>query len=427
MLRSAAIMTGAVAFLVGATACGVPTTSVSQTPALPSAVTAASSPAVESAPADAAPIDSAPASSPVASVPVVSTPAKPVGSPPEDVGDLEQFVQASATTWWATVVGNLSDQLFLVRTVDAGQHWQDVTPSFGELHANYGVSSYVLSADVAWVDADAEPTKSQLFRTLDGGQSWRQMGTVPDSCTLQFLDPLHGWCWLLGGAMGSMSVELYRTADGGVTWQLISRTTGDGTQETPDALPFGCDKSLTFTSPTVGWASSLCNGGQPYLETSADGGVRWRPLTPVSFPDHIDGVGLSLPAVDGADIAVAHLGEGLEDEISTSTDGGRSWHAHRLPAASSGQYWSVDLIDTTHWRATDGSVIMSTDDAGAHWGRWTPAISMHDQYGTLELVFISPEVGTASDPADRYPLWSTTDGGMTWTKVAIDAGPYVLN
>ena len=154
---------------------------------------------------------------PVASAPAVPEPSKPVGSPPADVGDLQQFVQASATTWWATVVGNLSDQLFLVRTVDAGRHWQDVTPSFGELHANYGVSSYVLSADVAWVDADAEPTKSQLFRTLDGGQSWQQMGTVPDSCTLQFLDPLRGWCWLLGGAMGSMSVELYRTADGGVT------------------------------------------------------------------------------------------------------------------------------------------------------------------------------------------------------------------
>jgi photosystem II stability/assembly factor-like uncharacterized protein len=314
-----------------------------------------------------------------------------------------------------------------VRTVDAGRHWQDVTPaSSGELHATDGLNSFVLSADVAWLAADAQPTTPQLFRTLDGGQSWQLVGTVPDGCTLQFLDPLHGWCWLLGGSMGSMAVELYRTSDGGVTWQLISRTTGDGTQQTPDPLPFWCDKSLTFISQTVGWASSLCNGGQPYLETSTDGGVRWHPATPVPFPDHIDGIGVSLPAVDGADIAVAHLGEGLEDEISTSTDSGKSWHTHRLPAASSGQYWNVDLIDPIHWRATDGDVIMSTDDAGAHWGRWTPGISMHDQYGTLELDFISPEIGTASDPADRTPLWSTTDGGRTWAEVVIDAGPYVL-
>ena len=48
------------------------------------------------------------------------------------------------------------------------------------------------------------------------------------------------------------------------------------------------------------------------------------------------------------------------------------------------------------------------------------------RYGTLELDFMSPEVGTASGPADRTPLWPTTDGGTTWTTVVIDAGPYVL-
>ena len=29
--------------------------------------------------------------------------------------------------------------------------------------------------------------------------------------------------------------------------------------------------------------------------------------------------------------------------------------------------WSVDLIDTTHWRLTDGRVLMATDAEGAHW------------------------------------------------------------
>ena len=406
MLRPRAVA-GAVALMLGAVACGVPNTATSQPSGMPSAVVAV-------------------ASSLPASVPVVAKPPKPLGSPPADVGDLEQFVQSSATTWWATVVGNLSDQLFLVRTIDAGQHWQDVTPPFGELHVNDAVSSYVLSANVAWLDADAEPTTPQLFRTLDGGKSWQQLGTIPADCTLQFVDVSNGWCYELPGSMGSAGVEIYRTEDGGVTWRLISRTTGDGTQQTPDALPFGCGKSLTFASQTVGWASSFCNGGQPYLETSTDGGMRWHAVTPVPLPPNVDGVGLTLPAVDAGGIAVARLGGGPEDQISTSTDGGRSWRTHRLPTGASGQYWTVDLIDPTHWRATDGSVIMSTDNAGAYWQRWTPNTSMHDQYGTLELDFISPDDGSASDPADRTPLWSTTDGGHTWSKVVIDAGPYVL-
>ncbi len=125
-------------------------------------------------------------------------------------------------------------------------------------------------------------------------------------------------------------------------------------------------------------------------------------------------------------VDVGGLGPGAS-AIDTSTDGGRSWRVHALPAAPQDSYWNVDLVDITHWRATEGSVIMSTDDAGGHWQRWTPIPSMRDQYGTLELDFISAVVGTASNPADRTPLWSTTDGGRTWTKVAIDAGPYVLN
>jgi photosystem II stability/assembly factor-like uncharacterized protein len=140
------------------------------------------------------------------------------------------------------------------------------------------------------------------------------------------------------------------------------------------------------------------------------------------------GAGLSLPVVDGADVAVANLG-GLGpgvSGISISSDGGRSWRNHLLPAPPANHYWNVDLIDTTHWRATDGDVIMATDDAGAHWRRWTPSVSMHDQFGTLTLDFISPDVGSAREPAANGPLWTTVDGGLTWTKVVIQAGPYTV-
>jgi photosystem II stability/assembly factor-like uncharacterized protein len=417
MRRRVAVLAGVAALVVGIGACGVPGAAGSKPSATASAVGASPS-AVASV---------AVVSSPAASAPIVVKSSQPFASAQQDTGDLQQFVQASATTWWATVVGNLSDQLFVVRTVDAGQHWQDVTPPGGELHADSGATSYVLSADTAWLAADAEPTTPQLFRTLDGGQSWQPMSTVPDGCSLQFVDAQHGWCWTIGGAAGSEAVFLYSTENGGATWRLISQTTGDSTA-TAGALPFECGKSLTLTSPNVGWASSFCNGGQPYLETSTDGGARWHPVTPVPLPVAEGGAGLSLPVVDGADVAVANLG-GLGpgvSGISISSDGGRSWRNHLLPAPPANHYWNVDLIDTTHWRATDGDVILATDDAGAHWRRWTPSVSMHDQFGTLTLDFISPDVGSAREPAANGPLWTTVDGGLTWTKVVIQAGPYTV-
>jgi photosystem II stability/assembly factor-like uncharacterized protein len=430
MLRVGMAVFGAVVLGAGLAGCAAPTTSASQPSVIPSAVM--SSPAVpSSAPASSAPAASVLASSPIASVPV-SVPSKPVGSPSQDVGDLEEFVQASATTWWATVVGNLSNQVYLVRTTDAGQHWHDVTPSLIVRHPTDGMSSDVLSADVAWLEIDANPTTPQLFRTSNGGQSWHALSPVPDGCTLQFVDASNGWCYAGQGTMGAMGIELYRTADGGATWKLISRTTGDGTEQTPDPLPFWCDKQLTLTSSDVGWASSFCNGDGAYLDTSTDGGVRWHAVTPPPFPawaDRSEGEGLSDPVANGTDVAVVGVG-GVGpggSVIDTSSDGGRTWHMHLLPAAPSNQFWNVDLFDPTHWRVTDGEEIISTDDAGAHWDRWTPAIALHDQYGPFDLDFMSPTIGTASDPADRTPLWSTIDGGKTWTKVVIDAGPYVLN
>jgi photosystem II stability/assembly factor-like uncharacterized protein len=368
-------------------------------------------------------------SSPAASAPIVVKSSQPFASAQQDTGDLRQFVQASATTWWAVVGGNLTGQTFIVRSADGGRHWQDVTPATVHTTGAFDVNWYFLDAQHGWLAA--APTGAStvpLYSTRDGGLSWQQIGALPEDCVLDFVDATYGWCSELWGAGGSMPVTINRTEDGGSTWQLVSRTAVDPDPSTAGALPFGCDKSLTFTSPNVGWASSFCSGGQPYLETSADGGARWHSVTPVPLPVAAGGAGLSLPVVDGADVAVANLG-GLGpgvSGISTSSDGGRSWRNHLLPVPQTNQYWNVDLIDVSHWRATDGDVIMATDDAGAHWRRWAPSVSMHDQFGTLTLDFISPDVGSAREPAANGPLWTTVDGGLTWTKVVIRAGPYTV-
>jgi hypothetical protein len=44
----------------------------------------------------------------------------------------------------------------------------------------------------------------------------------------------------------------------------------------------------------------------------------------------------------------------------------------------------------------------------------------------LTLDFISPDVGSAREPAANGPLWTTIDGGHTWASVTMVAGRYVL-
>jgi photosystem II stability/assembly factor-like uncharacterized protein len=345
----------------------------------------------------------------------------------DDSGILQRFAPRSATTWWAIVGSNATGRSFLVRTTDSGRHWRDVTPP-----ARMVSSSSFLGPDVAWIKAGAlvPPRTEPLYRTLDGGRSWQRLGRVPGECQLDFVDERHGWCIWIGAAAGSATVRLYRSGDGGSSWTLVSRTGLYDTGSTPRALPYGCDKTISFTSATVGWAASFCNGGSPYLSRSRDGGARWHALPPVPLPQGAprpEGEGLSLPAVDGSRLAVAVEIDGNPGAtaIAASANGGRSWRAELVPGPA--KHWRVDLVDSRHWRLTDGSVLLATDDGGLHWRRWKPAESMKDSIGTpLTLNFLTPRLGFAVADGNGGPLWWTRDGGTTWKPVKITAGPFTL-
>jgi photosystem II stability/assembly factor-like uncharacterized protein len=330
----------------------------------------------------------------------------PTTRAPAAANVLQEFVPVSATTWWAVLNSNVTPTSLLVRTSDSGRLWHDVSPP-----VDVG-SAYFLSSDMAWVETGAvsPPPRVPIYRTVDGGASWQKLGSVPNTCDqLDFVDVHHGWCISIGGALGSSFVKLFRTTDGGYTWTLVSETGLPGVApSTPDSLPFGCDKSITFTSPTVGWASSYCNGGSAFLYTTEDAGSRWYPLSTVPLPPGApapEGEGLGAPAVDWPDLAVALSigGPPGATAIATSSDGGASWHAQLVPGPP--KLWSVDLIDPTSWRLTDGTLLMATDDAGQHWRTWKPPVTMKGTLGTaLTLRLLSRDLGWAIPDSNGGPL-----------------------
>ncbi len=403
----------AIATLVAASAWLIPAPR-SSTVTMISPPTSLTSPRVPSAPALLGVASPAPAKSPVTAV-------------PGDFGVLVSFTPESATTWWAVVESNLTSQAYVVRTTNAGQTWRDVFTPPGQ-----GVpASSFLSTDTAWI-AIVGPgtTNPPLYHTTDGGQTWRRLGADPGACQPQFVDPVHGWCVNIGAAAGSETVELYRTASGGQSWTLVSRTGfGAGAQSTPGALPFGCDKTISFTSAQVGYAALYCNGGTPYLYRSTDAGSRWQPLgrvPPLKGAPTGEGEGFDPPVVSGGNLAmVVHLGPDIA--VATSANGGATWKSQLLPQPL--DHWSVDLVDPTHWRMTNGTELMATNDAGANWRTWTPTVPMKSSgtYGSVDkLDFLTPQEGWAVPSPDGGPFWSTNNGGSTWVPVHISAGPYRL-
>ena len=201
---------------------------------------------------------------------------------------LEQLSPQTKNTWWAVVIDNATSKSSIIRTVDRGTRWRNVTPPVPQLGVGY-FSGEFLNAEIGWVhivplSQAASPHTETVFRTLDGGRSWEAFGAVPYGCELDFVDREDGWCSVLGAAAGSEGVWMYRTLDDGDTWSLVTMTAAPPATSTPAGLPFGCDKDVTFISVTVGWASTACAAGVPHLYAGDDGGSRWLQLPHVPVP-----------------------------------------------------------------------------------------------------------------------------------------------
>ena len=296
----------------------------------------------------------------------------------------------------------------LVRTADSGMHWRPVSPVRGPITLD------ALDGTTAFV-ATGPTSRPVLYRTVDGGQAWRRLATLPAPCGVEFVDVLHGWCVEIGAASGSENVDLWRTTDGGSQWALASRTGAGDVNGTPNAIPFGCDKSVVFTTPTEGWAPLFCAGGTPSLYKSTDAGTTWRPNPSPPLPriPTDGGAGYGGLVANGSDIGLVTTVQ-RTSAIATSRDDGLTWTTHPLPRPDI--QWDTTLVDATHWRLRNNRVLLSTDDAGRHWHTDTlpPFIPASD-----DMRFLAPQLAWAipSDPTGGPIWWST--GGHMWRPVTV--------
>jgi photosystem II stability/assembly factor-like uncharacterized protein len=218
-------------------------------------------------------------------------------------------------------------------------------------------------------------------------------------------------------------VIIYRSADGGRHWQLESRSPTLQAPGTAGSLPNACDKLVSFSTPSVGWAASVCAGGTSPLYETTDAGRTWARcrVGPLPAGYHLSS---GLPAVWAtAVVSAGRLGAvGMSVEgpgqslVYRSTNGGSSWRAVAPPGPP--HPWNVVVVNPSTWKLTYKGTVLTTTDAGRTWqpGKSNLALPAQSlQYVTAEDGWYVPVVASE--------LERTEDGGASWHQVTLPPFP----
>jgi photosystem II stability/assembly factor-like uncharacterized protein len=294
----------------------------------------------------------------------------------------------------------IGSQVFVTRD---GSGWRDVTPPAAVSPRNgASIDGVVFSgSDEGWLIAsNCASGKGAVYRTHDRGRSWaRHAFQGPQLCrrgdfVLDVLDRRNAW--VVQNEPTGPFARLYRTLDGGSSWRRVSQ-----------GLP--ALGSVAFATPAKGWLA-----GRSLFRTVNGGKTWSRQALPAPRGYRGKLVALSRMSFFGRNGIVAGEYYHGRDVLAfyRTTDTGRHWRlVSTVPGAGPyvfPQFAMSAVSASTIWLFTSGAkpVANLTTNGGRHWARHPLAQRFSAP------VAVSARVAAASN-FHGLP-YITRDGGRTW-------------
>jgi photosystem II stability/assembly factor-like uncharacterized protein len=297
----------------------------------------------------------------------------------------------------------------LLVSLDGGRTWngRPPLPLTAELHLATTRTWFAFRA----TSPDTYPQQpARLLRSDDQGFHWTRIGVPSGAGDVRFASATNGFasaaaedCPTPHPDPDFPPLQLWRTTDGGVTWRALPGTCAAGYSEA----------DIDIVSPRLIFAvqSGPGRGGPSVVRRSTDGGSTWktifrerkRGVFRVHFADVRHGF-----IVERQGRKFPHFGYTL---LASTVDGGRSWSRHGIPADLPVSFHGRDV-----WIGHDlSAVIWHTTDAGETW-RLTASARFLDPGSPDLLEPHSPVLGATHAvivPTGAGPV-ETTDDGRTW-------------
>lgn len=354
-------------------------------------------------------------------VPIVSTdtPAPvEIKAPRIQSPALMQLHMLSELNGWGTT------ETQIARTNDGGVTWYDVTPADVK-ETGSSVDTFVLDNDHAWVQKpvfESFPNSGILYRTDDGGITWKSFKVPFSRGDIKFLDANNGWVLAdLGVGAGSNAVAVYQTTNGGATWdQTFINDPNDSNAS--DSLPLGGIKSglVALNMKTAYITGVIYAPGTVYLYRTDDGGHIWSQVA-VSVNEGMQNFEVSIDrdqmkivsATDGF-IALRISGDTTQTAVYVTQDGGKTWAAPSTPLDGAGASVFLSPQEAVLY---NGKQFTVTHDAARTWVTVSPNVAFGDSFADMDFVNTSTGWVLTLDANDHRALYRTSDGGATWLAV----------
>ena len=309
--------------------------------------------------------------------------------------------------WAATASGGVW------KTGNAGTTWETVFDGQG----SYSIGCLAMepgNPKVVWVGTGENNSQRSVsfgdgvYRTRDGGKNWDKIGLEesehigmiaidprdPDTVFVAAQGPL----WRSGGQRG-----LYKTSDGGASWRRVLHVDDDTGVNEVHLDPRDPDLMYASSYQRRRHVWTLINGGPgSTIWKSEDGGETWRKAEKGLPKVHKGRIGLDVSPAD-PDVVYAIVEAAMDESgFYRSSDRGETWEKQSSKSSSSPQYYNelvCDPADADRVYMLD-TFLQVTGDGGKTWSR----VEREDRHVDDHALWI--------DPANTGHLLVGSDGGI---------------